>query len=322
MREMLVAAAVLGVAAAHEGYGQESARAPSAENYPIKPIRIVTAQAGGGSDVVLRLIAPGLAAGLGQQVIVDNRGIIAAEVVARAPADGYTLLFSGATLWLLPFLRDHVAYDPVADFAAITIATRAANILVVHPALPVKSVRELIALAKARPGELNFGTSGAGNSVHIAGELFKSMTGIDIVRVNYKGATEALRDLLGGRVELMFGVPGSVLPQVKTGKLKALAVTSAQPSPLAPGLPTVAQSVPGFESGSYLGLFAPAKTPAAAINRLNREAVRVLGSAEIKEKLFNIGIEAVGSPAENLAALVKSDMAITGKLLKRTGIRD
>jgi tripartite-type tricarboxylate transporter receptor subunit TctC len=294
----------------------------SGENYPNRPIRVVTAEAGGGSDVALRTITPGLASNLGQQVIVDNRGIIAAELVAKAPPDGYTLLFSGATLWVLPFLRDHVPYDPVGDFSAITLATRAANILVVHPSLPVKSVKELIALAKARPGELNYATSGAGNSVHLAGELFRNMTGVNIVRINYKGAAPALNDLIGGQIHLMFGVPGSVTQHVKSGRLRALAVTSAQPSALAPGLPTVAASVPGYESGSYLGFFAPAKTPAAVIDRLNRESVRVIQSADVKQKLFNTGIETVGSSAEALATLVKSDMAKTGKLLKDTGIRD
>ena len=318
----LIAAIAMFVLLAHESLGQESPKAASGENYPNRPIRVVTAEAGGGSDVALRMIAPGLASSLGQQVIVDNRGIIAAELVAKALPDGYTLLFSGATLWLLPFLRDHVAYDPVEDFAAIALATRTANILVVHPAVPVRSVKELIALAKARPGELNYATSGAGNSVHIAGELFRNMTGVNIVRVNYKGAAQALRDVLSGRVDLMFGVPGSVMPHIKSGRLKALAVTSAQPSALAPGLPTVAESVAGYESGSYLGFFAPARTPAAVIDRLNREAVRALNSADVKEKLFNTGTEAVGSSAEALATLVKSDRAKTGKLLKDSGIRD
>ncbi len=321
MRELLMATAIL-IFAAQESHGQEFSKAASGENYPNRPIRVITAEAGGGSDVALRTITPGLAGNLGQQVIVDNRGIIAAELAAKAPPDGYTLLFSGPTLWLLPFLRDHVPYDPVADFAAITLATRTANILVVHPSLPVKSVNELVALAKTRPGELNYATSGAGNSVHIAGELFRNMTGVNIVRINYKGAAPALNDLIGGQVHLMFGVPGSVMQHVRSGRLKALAVTSAQPSALAPGLPTVAASVPGFESGSYIGFFAPAKTPAAVINRLNRETVRVIQSAEVTQRLFNTGIETVGSSAEVLAALVKTDMTRTGKLLRDSGIRD
>lgn len=321
MRELLMATAILALAV-QESPGQEIPKAVSGENYPNRPVRVVTAEAGGGSDAALRMIAPGLASNLGQQVIVDNRGIIAAELVAKAPPDGYTLLFSGATLWLLPILRDHVPYDPVGDFSAITLATRTPNILVVHPSLPVKSVRELIALAKAKPGELNFATSGAGNSVHIAGELFRNMTGVNIVRINYKGAARALNDLIGGQVHLMFGVPGSVMQHVKSGRLRALAVTSAQPSVLAPGLPTVAASLPGYESGAYIGFFAPVKTPAAVIDRLNREAIRALHSAEVRQRLFNTGIETVGSSAEALANLVKTDMARTGKLLKDAGIRD
>ena len=182
--------------------------------YPAKHVRIITAAAGGGSDFATRLIAAPLGTALGQQVIVDNRGLLAADIAAKAPADGYTLLLSGQTLWLLPFMRENVASN-AGDFAPITLATETANILVVHPTLPVKSVKELVALAKARPGQLNFATSGVGNSVHIAGELFKSTAGVDVVRVNYKAASQALTDLIAGQTQFMFAVPGSSLPHVK-----------------------------------------------------------------------------------------------------------
>jgi tripartite-type tricarboxylate transporter receptor subunit TctC len=290
------------------------------QGYPGKPVRIITAAAGGGSDVATRLIASPLALALGEQVIVDNRGVLAADIAAKAPPDGYTLLLTGATLWLLPLMRDNVASD-VRDFAGITMATQTANILVVHPTLPAKSVGELIALAKARPGALNFATSGNGNSVHIAGELFKSMTGTDIVRVNYKAAATALTDLVAGQVQFMFGVPGSVAPHVKSGRLRALAVTSARPTPLAPGLPAVAASLPGYESVSHLAIFAPAGTPAAIVTKLNLEIVRVLNQPEVKSKFLAAGIETLGTSPEALAAAVKDETARMGKVIKAAGIR-
>lgn len=292
----------------------------SAQPYPSKHVRIITAAAGGGSDFATRLIATPLGAALGQQVVVDNRGLLAADIAAKAPPDGYTLLLSGPTLWLLPFMRDNVASN-VSDFVGITALTETANILVVHPSLPVKSVKDLIALAKARPGQLNFATSGTGNSVHIAGELFKSMTGTDVVRVNYRGATNALTDLISGQTQFMFAVPGSSIPHVKSGRLRALAVTSAKPTALAPGLPTVAETVPGFESVSRLAVFAPAGTPAPIVNRLNQEIVRALKRAEVKEKLLAIGVEPVGSTPEALAALIKAEIERMGKVIKAAGIR-
>ena len=296
------------------------AQPASAQTYPTKVVRIITAAAGGGSDFAARLIAAPLGPALGQQVIVDNRGVIAADVAAKAAPDGYTLLLSGPTLWLLRFMRDNVASD-IADFTPITMATQTVNILVVHPALPVKSVAELVALARARPGELNFATSGTGNSVHIAGELFRSMTGTNIVRVNYKGASQALADLAAGQTQLMFAVPGSVLPHVKVGRLRALAVTSAQPTPLAPGLPTVASSVPGYESVSYLAMFAPAGTPGAIVTKLNEEIGRVLQRSDVKEKFLATSIETVGTSPEATAKLINSEIARMGKVIRAANIR-
>jgi tripartite-type tricarboxylate transporter receptor subunit TctC len=291
-----------------------------AQTYPSKPIRIITAEAGGGSDFATRLIATPLASAFGQQVIVDNRGLLAAEVASKAAPDGYTLLLSGSTLWLLPYMRDKVPYD-ISNFTGVTLATRTANLLVVHPSLPAKSVKALIALAKARPGELNYGTSGVGSSVHIAAELFKSLTGADIVRVNYKGASRALTDLMAGQVHLMFAVPGSAMPHVKSGRLTALAVTSAEPSPLAPGLPPVAAAVPGYESVSYLAIFAPVGTPPAIVSRLSQEIARALHRPEVKEKLLSTSIETVGSSPEELASKLKSEIARMGKLIRDAGIR-
>ncbi len=292
----------------------------SAHSYPTKVVRIITVAAGGGSDFATRLIATPLAAALGQQVIVDNRAVLAADIAAKAAPDGYTLLLTGPMLWLLPFMRENVT-SSIDDFTPVTMATQTANILVVHPALPVKSVKELIALAKARPGELNVATSGLGNSVHIAAELFKSMTGTNIVRVNYKGASQALIDLAAGQTQLMFAVPGSALPHVKAGRLRALAVTSIEPTPLAPWLPTVASAVPGYESVSYLGIFVPAGTPAAIVTRLHQEIVRVLQRSDVKEKFLATSMETVGSSPEATANLIKSEMARMGKVIRAANIR-
>ena len=311
---------ICGLAAALLAASAASHAQPAGPAYPAKVVRIVTAAAGGGSDFATRLIATPLGQALGQQVIVDNRGLLAADIAAKAPPDGYTLLLSGPTLWLLPLMRNNVASD-IGDFTPITLATRTANILVVHPSLPVKSVADLIALAKAKPGELNFGTSGTGNSVHIAGELFKSMAGLNIVRVNYKGGSQALTDLAAGQTQLMFSVPGSALPHVKTGRLRALAVTSATPTPLAPGLPSVSQTLPGYESVSYLAIFAPAGTPAPIVNRLSQEIAKALARPDVKDKFLALGIETVGNTPEAAAAVIKADLARMGKVIKAAGIR-
>lgn len=250
-----------------------SAGAACGQGYPAKLIRVITAEAGGSSDLVSRLISQELSAGLGQQVIVENRGgasgVIAAETFVKARPDGYTLLLYSTGIWILPLMQK-VPYDPVRDFSPITLATMAPNILVVHPSLPVKSVKELIALAKARPGELNYGSGGSGTSNHLAAELFNAMAGVKIVRIFYKSGGLALKDLAGGHVHLMFSVASYTAPHVKSGRVRALAVTSARPSALLPGLPTVAAAgLPGYESVGMTGLFALAKTPAAIITRLN-----------------------------------------------------
>jgi tripartite-type tricarboxylate transporter receptor subunit TctC len=299
----------------------------SGQNYPSKPIRMLTAEAGGGADFVARVIARELSANLGEQVVVDNRGgaggIIAGEIVARAAPDGYTLLFYGPAIWLLPFLRNHVPYDPVRDFSPITMAVTTPNILVVHPSLPVSSVGELIALAKARPGQINDAGANTGSSVHLAAELFKAMAGVKIVRVPFKGVGPALNALIAGQVQIMFPSAGAVAPHVKSGRLRALAVTSAQPTALAPGLPTVAASgVPGYESIAMFGIFAPARLPAALSKRLHQEIVRALLRPEVKSRLFESGIEPVGSSPAEFAATLKSEMTKWGKVIKDAGIRD
>ncbi len=293
-------------------------------HYPDKPIRMLASGIGGAGDFTARLISSGLAPHLGQQIIVDNRpgGLVPGEIVAKAQPDGYTLMLAGVVIWLSPFTRDKMPFDPVRDFAPITLAVNLPNVLVVNLSVPVKSVSELIALAKQKPGALNYATSGMGNSNHIAGELFKAMAGVNLVQINYKGATLAMNDVISGRVQVMFATATAAAPQVASGRVRALAVSSAQPSSLAPGLPTIAASgVPGYESGSTLGVFAPAATPPAIINFLNKEIVTYLKTREAKERLFNAGIDVIASTPAQFAAAIKTDMAQTGKVLHDAGIR-
>jgi tripartite-type tricarboxylate transporter receptor subunit TctC len=300
------------------------ANAASGQAYPSKPVRVLTSEAGGGSDFAARLMAQAIAPGLGQQIIVENRGggMSAAEVASKSVADGYTLLSFGSTLWLLPLMRDGVRYDAVRDFAPVSQTMTSANIIVVHPSLPVKSVKDLIALARARPGQLNYGTSGTGGSNHLAGELFKAMAGVDIVQINYRGAAPAMAELIGGQLQVMFPTPNSASSLIKAGKLKALAIGSAEPSALFPGLPTVASSgLPGYESASLYGMLAPVGTPASIVQRLNQEMVRALRMPELKEKLLAAGIEPVGSSPEQFAATIKDEIVRWGKVIKSAGIR-
>jgi tripartite-type tricarboxylate transporter receptor subunit TctC len=300
-----------------------SASAAFAQTYPTKPVRIFTTEAGGASDLPARLIAKELQTSLGQPVVVENRGIIGVELVAQAPADGHTLLHYTAPLWILPLFRTNVAWDVSRDFAPIAITVVTPNVLTVHPSLPVKSVRDLIALAKARPGELNYGTSSTGSSNHTAGELFKSMAGVNIVRVAYKGGGSALIALMSGELQIAFPSAGSSTGHVKSGKLRALAVTSREPSPLVPGLPTMAASgLPGYESVSYTCLFAPAKTPRELVGRLSQEVGHGLRVPAVKERLFNVGSEVVASSPADAAAMIKSETDRVRKVIIEAGLRE
>ena len=289
------------------------------QQYPNKPVRLVTAEVSAAGDFVARMIAPGLADRFGQQFVVDNRGgsgVIPIDIVAKAPPDGYTLLVFGSAFWLLPFLQT-VAYHPVNDFAPITLAVTTPLLLVVHPSLPVKSVKELIAWAKAKPGELNYASGISGSATHLPAELFKSMAGVNMVRVTYKGGGPALNAILGGELQVMFATASGASPQVNAGKLRALAVTSAQPSALFPELPTVASAgLPGYDAASILCVFAPAKTPAALVALLNREIVRVLIRPDVKERFIRAGSEVVASTPSQLAVAMNAD-----KIFKSAGIR-
>ena len=298
-----------------------------AQDYPVKPVRIITAAVGGGADVAARIVAQGISGPLGQQVITDNRGgsggMVGGEMVAKAAPDGYTLLVYGNTIWLAPFMRERTPYDPVRDFAPVTLVVSSPSMVVVHPSLPVKTVRELIALAKSRPGKLNYGTSGAGSASHLAGELFKAMAGVDIVRVNYKGAAPAFTDVVAGNVQLTFGSATLATPHLANGRLRALAVTGAQRSALFPNLPAVAESgLPGYEADAAYGMFAPARTPGAIVHRLQQEIARYLKTSEARDRMAGAGLEPVANTPEQFAATVKSDIAKWGKVIRDAGIRD
>jgi tripartite-type tricarboxylate transporter receptor subunit TctC len=290
------------------------------DHYPSKIVRIVTAAPGSNNDWGARLLGDEISPSLGHRVIVENRGGLAAEVVAKAQPDGYSVLFYGPAAWTLQLFRG-VGYDPVRDLAPVTLAMSSPIVLVVHPSLPVKSVKELIALARARPGDLNYASGTIGATPFIAGELFKYMAKVKIERVPYSGTGPSVIGLLGGEVEIMFPGAGSVWHFVQQNRLRALGVASAKPSALTPGLQPVALAVPGYEATSNIAFFVPAKTPAAIVNRLHRELVLALGKADVKERLLKGGVEAVGSSPEELGAYVKADIAKIEILIRNAGIK-
>jgi tripartite-type tricarboxylate transporter receptor subunit TctC len=294
-----------------------------AQDYPTRTIRIVTTDAGGSSDFFLRPLAQSLSKSLGQPVVVDNRpgsGAIPGEIVSKSPPDGYTLLFFTMNLWITPLLQK-TAYDPVADFAPITLATRACSVLVVTPSLPAKSVKDIIALAKARPGDIVYAHGSSGSASHLAGAMFQAITGVKMLNVPYKGSAQALIDVMSGQAQMMFPNAAVVPPHIKSGKLKALAVTTAEPSALFPGLPTVGATVPGFAAGTMNGLWAPAKTPEAIVRRLNQDAVRFILAAETKDRLAVAGTEPVGSSPQEFAKTIVAEMARWSKVIKIANIR-
>lgn len=294
-----------------------------AQPYPNRPIRMLTTAAGGGSDVMTRLIAQGLTNALGQQIVVDNRpsGLILGGIAAKATPDGYNLLVQGSGLWLAPLLQE-APYDALKDFEPISMPALAPNVLVVHPALPVKSVQDLVALAKSKPGVLNYSSGSTGAIAHLAAELFMSKAGVKVMRINYKGAGPALNAVVAGEVQMMFPSAGSVAGHVASGRLRALAVTTAKPSELLPGLPTIASmGLPGYEASSPFGIFAPAGTSQEIIARLNKEIVKVLNTAQLKERILKMGMQPVGSSAAELKALVVAEVAKWGQVVKEAGIR-
>jgi len=310
----VVAAAALSAFVTCAAHAQEQA-------YPNRYIRILTSEAGSTNDIVARILARNLLEKLGQTVVVENRGGPAADVAARAPADGYTVLLYGSSVWVLPYFR-RMSYDPLRDLTGVTSAYSQAIILLVHPSLPVKSVKELIALAKARPGELNYSAGTTAATPHLAMELFKYQSKLNFVRVNYRGTQPAVNALMAGEVQVMFTGAGSVLPMVKAGRLRAIAVTTAERSPLVPGLPTVAESgLPGYEFTSVVGVFVPAKTPPAIVNLLSREISAILKRPEVVDPLFESGTAALGSTPEAFDTRVRADIDRWRRIIKDTGIQ-
>ena len=297
----------------------------SGQGYPAKPIRIVVPYPpGGGNDIVVRAIGPRLSERLGQPLVIDNRGgatgIIGTETVARAAPDGYTLLsHTNAGLVILPHLNPKLPYDPVRDFAPITLAVSQPYLLVVHPKLPVSSVAQLVTLAKAHPGQLNYATSGNGSLTHMASLLFCRMAGVNMVHVPYKGSGPAVADLIAGQVQLRFSSIPPSLPHVKSGRLRALAVTSTKRFGLLPDLPAVAETVPGFEVDAWYGFLAPARTPAAIVQKLNAEITAALKDPEVKARLEASGAEPVGSSSTRFGEVIRTELARWAPVVREAG---
>lgn len=299
-----------------------------AQAYPSRPIRMIVAYPpGGGTDIVGRIVAQKLGEILGQSIVVENRGgasgNIGTEVAAHAVPDGYTVLMGNvAPNAINVSLFKNLPFDPVADFAPVSLVASTPNILVVHPSIPARTVKEVVALAKARPGTLNFASAGVGSSSHLAGELFRILAGAEIVHVPYKGAGPAMVDVLSGQVQLYFATMPAAMPHVKSGKLIPIAVTSASRSQALPELPTIAESgVPGYEASTWYGLLAPAHAPGAAVARLHEGVVKILAEGALREKLADQGFEPVGDSPQEFAAYIKSEIAKWGKVIRDAGIR-
>ncbi|MGZ8228712.1 MAG: tripartite tricarboxylate transporter substrate binding protein [Burkholderiales bacterium] len=295
--------------------------------YPNKPVRIVVpSSAGGGTDIIARIAAPRLSPSLGQQVVIDNRPgagtMIGGEIVAKAPPDGYTLLMCVSTLATNPVIYRKVPYNAVTDFAPVTLVLTASNILVIHPSLPPRTVKELIAFAKARPGQLNFASAGLGTGPHLSMELFLSMTGLKMVHIPYKGSAPAMVDLVSGQVGVMAATALTSIPHIRVGRLRALGVTGARRTAAAPDVPTIAEAgVPGYEAVQWYGMVAPANTPQDIITRLNREMVSILQVPDVKEKFAADGGDAVGNSPEEFGRYIKSETEKWQKVAKAAGIK-
>jgi tripartite-type tricarboxylate transporter receptor subunit TctC len=287
---------------------------------------VVPSSAGGGTDIIARIVAPRLSQSLGQQVVIDNRPgagtMIGGEIVAKAPPDGYTLLMCVSTLATNPVIYRKVPYNAVTDFAPVTLVLTASNILVIHPSLPPRTVKELIAFAKARPGQLNFASAGLGTGPHLSMELFLSMTGLKLVHIPYKGSAPAMVDLVSGQVGVMTATALTSIPHIRVGRLRALGVTGARRTAAAPDVPTIAEAgVPGYEAVQWYGMVAPATTPREIITRLNREMVSILQMPDVKEKFAADGGDAVGSSPEEFGRYIKSETEKWQKVAKAAGIK-
>ena len=298
-----------------------------AQGYPAGPVRVIVPfPPGGGVDGAGRLISQKLSEALGKPFVVENRsganGMIGSELAAKSAKDGYTLMVNGANFVTTPSLYAKVTYDPIRDFEPVSLIALAPNVLVVHPSLPVKSVKELIALARARPGQVNFAGSGSGSTPHLAAELFNTLAKVDMVHVPYRGTGPAIVGLMSGEASVMFMPTTNAVPLVKSGRLRALAVTSRQRVPAMPELPTVSESgLKGYESSQWYGLFAPAGTPADAIALLNSQVVKTMQAPDMKQRMTGEGLVAVGSTSEEFAAYIKIELAKWAKVIKASGAR-
>jgi tripartite-type tricarboxylate transporter receptor subunit TctC len=298
-----------------------------AQPYPSRPVRlIVPFPPGGGTDAMARVVAPRLSEFLGQQVVPENRGgagaNIGAELAAKAAPDGYTLMLATITNAIGASLYSKLNYDLVRDFATITQLATTPHILVVHPSVPVKSVKEFVALAKARPGELAYSSSGSGSAAHLAGELFNSLAGVRTTHIPYKGGGPSMIALVGGEVSLAFATMPSAIGHVRSGRLRGIAVTTDRRSPSTPELPTIAETgVAGYEAGSWYGLSAPAGTPREIVARLHAETIKLVGLADVKDRLFAAGFEIVTSTPEQFAAFTRNEIQKWAKIVKSAGLR-
>jgi tripartite-type tricarboxylate transporter receptor subunit TctC len=300
----------------------------SAQSYPNRTIRLVVPfPAAGTTDILARAAAQKLTEAFGQSVVVDNRpgaaGNIGSDLVAKSAPDGYTLLMGTVgTHAINPSLYSKMPYDHVKDFVPVVLVAGVPNVLVVNPALPVNSVADLIKLAKDKPGQINFASSGSGTSIHLSGELFKTMAGVDITHIPYKGSSPALTDLMGGQVQIMFDNLPSALPQIKAGKLRAIAVTSLKRAPVLPDVPTISESgLPGFEASSWFGVLAPAGTPAPIVARINAEVNKWLQSTDARERLLSQGAEAAGGSPEQFANHIRAESEKWAKVVKASGAK-
>ena len=297
-----------------------------AQTYPVKPIRfIVGFPPGGTNDIVARALAPKLSEYLGQQVVIDNRGgantAIACELFVRTPPDGHTLMLNAPGHATNPALMK-LNFDSIRDFAFITVAAESQNLLVVHPSLPARTVKELIALSKKNPGQINYGSSGVGTTVHLSAELFQYMTGVKWVHIPYKGGGPGVIALLAGEISVYFGNVPTVIQQVRAGKLRPIAVTGLKRSPTVADIPTVAESgVPGYEVTTFYGVSAPAKTPRPIIDRLHSEIARALKSPDLRDRLQGLGADPVGNTPEQYTAFMQNEIAKWGKVIKAAGIK-
>jgi tripartite-type tricarboxylate transporter receptor subunit TctC len=308
---------VLAVAGAATAYAQ----------YPAKPVRwVLPFPPGGGSDALARIMSPKLAEALGQQILIDNRpgagANIGAEVAAKSPPDGYTMLMGNVAHAINVTLYAKPGYDLMKDFSAVNLLASTPNIVVVHPSLPVRSIQELVALAKSRPGELDVASSGSGSSAHLADELFNNMTGVRTNHVPYKGGGPAVAALMGGQVSVGFATTPSVIAQVKSGKLRGLAVTTLKRSAATPELPTVSESgVKGYEAGTWYGLLVPTGTPKDAITRLHAESMKLLSTPDVKQRLQAAGFETIGSTPEQFGTYMRSEVEKWGKVVRAAKVR-